>query len=82
MPNDPEVCACGLPLHYRDAAARALVEDVVNRLGPDVEITIISKGTWLVPRHFIALHGLKAADIEQLAKRYNFKQTVQVWPMR
>lgn len=69
-----ELCACGLPLHYKDDDSRAMIEDYVRRLGPLMDITVMGKGTWRVPRHFIALHGFKAADVEKLAERYGFER--------
>lgn len=41
------------------------VRDLVTRLGPDVPITVGVR-TWLVPRHFIALHGIVAATLPTL----------------
>jgi hypothetical protein len=60
-----ELCACGQPLHYTDPARRAWVEDCIARLGPVVQVTLGLR-TWVVPRHYIALHGLRAAELPGL----------------
>jgi hypothetical protein len=59
------LCACGRPLHYTDAAMQAKVQALVDRLGPDVTVTVEDR-SWRVPRHYIALHGLRAADLPTL----------------
>jgi len=60
-----ELCHCGLPLHYSDPDIRQSVENLISRLGPSVKVTIDHR-TWLVSRHYIALHGLKGAEVESL----------------
>jgi hypothetical protein len=60
-----EYCACGKPLHYTNPATRMQVERLVATAGPDV--TVLGNGrTWLMPRHYIALHGLKTRDLPSL----------------
>lgn len=66
-------CPCGRPLHYRDRQIALTVARFVEELGPTVPVTVGSR-TWLVPRHFIALHGFKAAEAEQVARRYGFAE--------
>lgn len=56
-------CACGKRLHYRNKASRVAVEALVIELGEYVNITVPGHGTWRVQRHFIALHGIKAAEL-------------------
>lgn len=65
MRRRPALCHCGRPLHYSDPTARRLVERLVADLGPDMEV-VAGGRTWLVPRHYIALHGLRAAEIPEL----------------
>jgi len=68
-------CPCGQPLHYREPYVQELVERIVQRLGPDIAITALETGrTWLVPRHYIALHGLNSADLPVLADVYGFPE--------
>jgi hypothetical protein len=57
-----ELCACGLPLHYADPIAEAWVRRLIAQEGEFITVTT-PEGTWKVPRHFIALHGLRAADL-------------------
>jgi len=65
--NDATVprCACGRPLHYSNPTAQALVQHLIDRRGPDVVVRT-PQGAWLVQRHYIALHGLKGADLSAL----------------
>jgi hypothetical protein len=76
QPEGPAVtalCPCGLELHYSSLAARRYVERQVADLGETVIITTPA-GSWAVPRHFIALHSLKAADLPALAAQYEWEQ--------
>lgn len=66
-------CPCGQPVHYSDPMTEAAVDALVARLGVDVEVTT-PEGTWLVPRDYIALHGIKAAELPALAERLGFKK--------
>lgn len=63
-----EMCACGRPLHYSDPACKVVIDDFVRRLGSD-QIVEIEGQKYHVQRHYIALHGLKAAEIESLVER-------------
>lgn len=58
-------CHCGKPLHYNDPLARAGVDKLVADLGECVDVHCAGK-TYIVPRHYIALHGLKAIDLPNL----------------
>ena len=69
--TDPETCACGRPLHYSDPAIRAAVEAA----HPDSHVVVQVDGRrWKVQRHYIALHGLRAADLPLLAQRLGFQE--------
>jgi len=59
------MCACGQPLHYSDPQLQAHVERLVRELGAYLAVQI-GKRVWLVPRHYIALHGLAARDVPTL----------------
>lgn len=70
-----KLCACGKPLHYTDRQIQRAVQWLVDQKGECVEVKVIGKpDTYLVPRHFIALHGMKASELEDLAAFYGFKQ--------
>lgn len=56
------LCHCGRPLHYTDPDNQRAVELLIKRLGPNIRITAQGR-TWLVPRHYIALHGIRAAEL-------------------
>jgi hypothetical protein len=47
---------------------------MVEELGPNVKVEVTGLGSWIVPRHFIALHGLKAQELPQLAKQFGFAE--------
>jgi hypothetical protein len=62
---DSVMCACGRPLHYRDPAIQRFVETIVASWGPEVKVTVGYR-TWLVQRHYLALHGLEASEVATL----------------
>lgn len=65
QPNPP-LCHCGQPLHYHDPAVQALVERMVQHLGAEVPVTVPDGRVFLVPRHYIALHGVQAWELPSL----------------
>jgi hypothetical protein len=60
-----KLCHCGKPLHYTDRALEDHVEEMVSRLGEFLEVEVSGR-KFLVPRHYIALHGLKGVDVASL----------------
>lgn len=66
-------CVCGKPLHYRDLNGQRIMEHLVSELGPDVAVEVADR-KWMVPRHYIALHGLRATELPTLAQRYGFAE--------
>jgi len=60
-----EMCHCGKPLHYTDPAIKLFVEKYIRELGEMMKVKCNGK-TYLVSRHYIALHGLKAVDLPSL----------------
>jgi hypothetical protein len=60
-----ELCHCGQPVHYTDPAARRFVELMIETCGPTVRVTVEGR-TFLVPRHYLALHGLEGSDVPSL----------------
>jgi len=64
-----EMCHCGKPLHYTDAAAEAFTRGMISQLGETTKIAVPVDGrvrVWEVQRHYIALHGVKAAELPSL----------------
>jgi len=59
-------CACGLPLHYSDPEAKAFIDALVDKKG-DTIIVRHNGLAYRVQRHYVALHGLKAWELETLA---------------
>ena len=67
-------CACGLPLHYGSPRLRELVQVLIDRAGsPYVPVSYQGR-TWMVQRHYIALHGLKSHELQELARKYAFHE--------
>jgi hypothetical protein len=62
---DDEACACGQPLHYGSPVIERAMRAQVTRLGPTIRVTA-GERTWEVPRHFIALHGIRGDQLPQL----------------
>ena len=58
-------CHCGKPLHYTDPVIQGIVQRQVDALGDYLLVTVSGK-TWLVPRHYIALHGIKGSEVHEL----------------
>jgi hypothetical protein len=52
-------------LHYETEAARAIVERLIRQHGAFVPVTVGMR-TFRVPRHYIALHGLRASECARL----------------
>lgn len=63
-------CPCGA-VHRLSGEARDAYHDVVAGLPPVVPI-MVPGGTWRVPRLWLAMHGLKAAELPSLAERYGW----------
>lgn len=61
----PTMCHCGQPLHYTDALMQLLVEVMVMELGETMVVTVNGRH-WKVPRHYVALHGLKGSEVDKL----------------
>lgn len=69
------MCGCGEPIHYTDESARRIVEALIEKHGPTVVIGVEgSRKAFAVPRHYVGLHGLKAAELPELAARYGWKE--------
>jgi hypothetical protein len=58
-----ERCACGRPLHYTDPDVEEMVRALVAMNGEYVSV-MVGNRVWLVQRHYIALHGLNAGELE------------------
>lgn len=60
-----KLCHCGKELHYSSDATKKFVNEMIKHLGEFVDITT-PDGTYEVPRHFIALHGIKGNEVSSL----------------
>jgi len=63
----PGYCACGKPLHYANKEVGGIVEKYSRERGETVEVVTLL-GKFRVQRHFIALHGITAQELDLLAK--------------
>jgi hypothetical protein len=70
--TSPPACPCG-EAHELGAAVRVAYEHVTAGLPSTVPISV-GRRTWRVPRIYIAVHGLKAGDLPELARRYGFAE--------
>lgn len=60
-----KTCHCGKPLHYTDPKAEELVRELVALFGETI-VVHVGKRSFNVPRHYIALHGLKGIEVDKL----------------
>lgn len=60
-----ELCHCGKPLHYTDPLVADFTRGLIAENGPTVKISVGGR-VWEVQRHYIALHGIKAAELADL----------------
>lgn len=65
MPERQELCHCGKPLHYTNPFAEQQMRVIIQRKGEYCRITTGGR-TWLVQRHYVALHGIRAVDLPTL----------------
>jgi hypothetical protein len=63
--SEEVMCACGRPLHYSDPELQHKVEEIIERKGETIKVTIGNR-SWMVQRHYIALHGLSYVDVQFL----------------
>lgn len=58
-------CACGQPLHYSDPKLRREIEQTIARTSEEL-LVACGQRTWIVPRHYLALHPTKPIDLPNL----------------
>lgn len=66
-------CPCG-KAHQMASDSWAQLQRVTKSLNPLVQVTDGKVDTWLVPRLYIACHGLVWAELPVLAERYGFEK--------
>jgi hypothetical protein len=73
LPSQVEVnyCPCGKP-HMIARSTWIQFKAVTANLPGDEKVTVAGVGSWLVPRVYIAAHGLKAAGLPALAEQYGW----------
>jgi hypothetical protein len=61
------LCRCGKPwLHYNSPEIQRVVEELVAKHGEFIPVRNGEGRCWLVPRHYIALHGIKEQELATL----------------
>jgi hypothetical protein len=70
-----KLCPCGQPLHYSSPFVQGVVEGYVSKQGENIPIST-PYGTWLVSRHYIALHGFNTEELPQVAEKYGFQKVL------
>jgi len=66
-------CPCGRPLHYTISHVQRMVEQQIAELGECIKVTVGGR-SFMVPRHFIALHGTMGHTLPRLAAQYGFEE--------
>jgi hypothetical protein len=61
----PRLCGCGRPLHYADRRLEEAVEGLSVRRGRYMSVRV-GGVAYSVQRHYLMLHGFKAADAPRL----------------
>lgn len=59
-------CWCGRELHYKNPVQQRQVQEIVDKFGEYINVTVDGGKTYRVQRHYIALHGIKAKDLGAL----------------
>jgi hypothetical protein len=72
--SEPVRCDCGEPLHYTTPVYAARMDWVVETYGPLINVHDGSGQAWMIPRHYIALHGIKEAELRGLAAKYGWEK--------
>ena len=63
-------CSCG-EVHELSADAREFWASFIDGKPPEISVTGTG-GSWMVPRIYIAVHGLKEAELPALAGQYGW----------
>lgn len=64
-------CPCGEIHFYPDGPTATYLAQMLLLLGSEIRVTT-PEDSWMVPRIFIAAHGLVAAELPALAARYGW----------
>jgi hypothetical protein len=65
-------CPCG-EIHELSAATRVAYDNITAGLPETVVISAAGRA-WLVPRIYLAVHGVKADELPEIAGRYGFAE--------
>lgn len=68
------MCHCGKPIHYTDKNIEKHVLELCAASGEYVNVTsCVTKKTYKVQRHYIALHGIKEHELHS----YGFEEVTK-----
>lgn len=70
------ICPCGKPLHYTNTESRRIMDQLCAELGNTMKVSL-SDRSWRVPRHYIALHGIKGSELAALADKFGWEEIKQ-----
>ena len=69
-------CPCGEQHRYSNLQTAMAIDEIIEREGEEITLTIAETNkSYLVNRHYIAFHGIKAKDLKSLADRGIIKRT-------
>jgi hypothetical protein len=71
-------CPCGIPVeaHGRDSLQLVAALRIIGQVGPLVRVTAREGETYVVPRIYIALHGVKGHELRGLARKYGWERVL------
>jgi hypothetical protein len=70
------ICSCGLDIDAHpnsNPATQAATQLIVEQRGEFIPVHVPG-GDYMVPRHYIALHGIRAMEVPELAVRYGWEK--------
>lgn len=67
-------CPCGEPLHYVNELTAHHVEKLIAEQGARQRIEVLGGDVYLVPRRYIALHGVAAQELPVLVGSYSIER--------
>jgi len=64
--KESDQCHCGKPLHYTDNRVKSFIQRMIKDCGEYIVVTLMGGTSYRVPRHYIALHGIRGSDLDRL----------------
>ncbi|MGH9095737.1 MAG: hypothetical protein ACRDXE_11295 [Acidimicrobiales bacterium] len=70
-------CPCGRYLHYENWQTEKAVKAIIAEKGWWQQTTVTGVGSWWVPRHYTALHGLRPSALPALAAAHHWPRVAR-----